>query len=87
MNNDEKKRIFEMLEDRSEDFWGATNIDEKAWHKHLKDMSIHVVGKNKLCEAYDNKTPDTIMLEDPVGDCWLVIPKEVAEKFLTMGIP
>ena len=93
-----------MLEDRSEDFQvaGLNNIDDKAWHKHLKKLGIRVVSKNELCKTYNDKTTDTItiMLEDPVGlsrsygdmteygiDCWLVIPKEVAEKFLVLGVP
>jgi hypothetical protein len=64
MNNDETRRIYEMLEDRSEDFQvaGLNNIDDKAWHKHLKKLGIRVVSKNELCKTYNDKTTDTITI-------------------------
>lgn len=90
-----KMNQFEgMLRDRSGDFHvtslnGFVVPDDKAWHRHLKKLGVRIVDEDELCDAYNNHTPDTVLLKDPVGrseiDCWLIVPKELVLKCLVLG--
>lgn len=103
MDKTQMNQFEGMLRDRSGDFTvtslnGFSYPDDKAWHRHLKKLGVRIVDEDELCDAYNNHTPDTVLLKDPVGrsrsyggmtdhgiDCWLIVPKELVLKCFVLG--
>lgn len=88
MTSEESKRLTKLLMHRSKDFWTTEDgeFDPKAWRRYLKKINVRMIEDDDLCEAYNNKEDDTVLVENPhMGLVWMILPRDLAFKSLVLG--
>lgn len=87
MNKEQKISDFLWHRKRKDFFRDDTGeIDNGAWRAYLKRIGVKTISNRELCEAYNNHTPDTIMVESPTDPTqWFIMPTDLADKILVLG--
>jgi hypothetical protein len=95
MTKRESDRLKDLFMERSKDFWPewSGEFDDEAWRLYLEKIKVRMIEEDELCEAYNNRTNDTVLVECPhmgmnyphMDVPWMVMPRELALKCLVLG--